>query len=217
MQETVSTQINEILRYSEGLSEANTLIQAIADQTNLLAMNAAIEAAHAGQSGKGFAVVADEIRKLASTSLKQSSSIKKLLTDIHALIESIVQTSGKSLESFTNINTKIGNINGMVIELRNSMDEQNTGSGEILNAINEIRGSCREVTAETLQLRKESLDVISGVEGLKASANEILEKVEQTKDETDLMNAISERLETVSVENGKNIHSVSEIVGQFIV
>jgi len=217
MQETVSAQITEILKYSDGLSEANTLIQAIADQTNLLAMNAAIEAAHAGQSGKGFAVVADEIRKLASTSLNQSSSIKKLLTDIHALIESIVQTSGKSLNSFTNINTRIGDINNMVLELRNSMDEQNTGSGEILRSINEIKGNCKGVTAETEQLRKESRDVISSIEGLKSAANDILEKVEQTRNETDLMKGISERLENVSAENGKNISSVSEIVGQFVV
>ena len=217
MQENVSAQIGEILQYSEGLTEANTLIQAIADQTNLLAMNAAIEAAHAGESGKGFAVVADEIRKLASTSLDQSASIKKLLTDIHILIESIVRTSGKSLNSFGDINMKIGDINGMVLELRNSMEEQNTGSREILRAINEIRRSGQEVTAETIQLRKESRDVISSVEGLKSSANEILEKIEQTKDETDLMKAISRRLETASVENGKNIRSVSEIVGQFIV
>lgn len=217
IQEKVSGQIGEILRYSERLSEANTLIQTIANQTNLLAMNAAIEAAHAGEAGKGFAVVADEIRKLAATSHEQSVSIKKLLTDIHSLIESIVESSGNSLASFSGINGKIGTINMMVAELSHAMDEQNTGSREILASISEIKASSREVTAGTASLKAESRAVYLDVEELKRTANEILGKVEGTRAQTDEMRAIAKRLEAATAENGASIAAVTDIVGQFVV
>ena len=217
MQENVSSQIAEIMKHSEGLSEANTLIQAIADQTNLLAMNAAIEAAHAGESGKGFAVVADEIRKLAATSLDQSTSIKNLLTDIHALIEKIVVASDASLTGFSGIAQKIASINTMVLELHHAMDEQNIGSREILGSINDIRTSCSSVTTETSALKSEARSVFLSVEELKAAANNILEKVEQSREQTDSMKDAVIRFENATAENGKSIGSVSDVVGQFIV
>lgn len=217
MQENVSSQIAEIKKHSEGLSEANTLIQGIAEQTNLLAMNAAIEAAHAGESGKGFAVVADEIRKLAATSAEQSSSIKKLLSDIYSLMGSIVVASDASLSSFTGINGKISSINTMVLELHHSMDEQNTGSHDILGAINGIRTTSDAINAEATMIKKDSRSVYLSLEELKRAANEILEKVEQTRDQTDEMKKTVRGFELATEENGKSIGGVSDIVGQFIV
>jgi methyl-accepting chemotaxis protein len=217
IQEEVAEKAGEILRNSEGLSEANVIIRAIADQTSLLAMNAAIEAAHAGESGKGFAVVADEIRKLAATSLDQSTSISELLEGIHALIAHIVTASTSSLESFNGISGKIALIDGMVTEVAGSMEAQNSGTREVLETIGSMKASCRSVTDESSRISDEARVLSQSVQGLKGAANEILSKVERTRGRTDEMREISGRLDAATAQNGKSIDAVEDVVGRFTV
>jgi methyl-accepting chemotaxis protein len=99
-QEAVDARVKEIASQSELLLEANEVISGIASQTNLLAMNAAIEAAHAGEAGKGFSVVADEIRRLSETSAEQSRTIGAELARIQATIGEVVGASQDSEAAF---------------------------------------------------------------------------------------------------------------------
>ena len=103
----VFTDIQEVIRESEGLMEINAVMKSIASQTNLLSMNAAIEAAHTGESGKGFAVVADEIRKLAENAGVQSKTINDVLKKIKGSIDKIITSTENVLAKFESIDTNV--------------------------------------------------------------------------------------------------------------
>jgi methyl-accepting chemotaxis protein len=120
----VSTDIQEIAQESESLLQINSVMQGIASQTNLLAMNAAIEAAHAGESGKGFAVVADEIRKLAENSGKQSKTISTVLKKIKTMIDTITKSTGIVQERFSAIEQDVETVSNQESQIRNAMEEQ---------------------------------------------------------------------------------------------
>jgi methyl-accepting chemotaxis protein len=135
--------IQEIAKDSEGLLEINSVMNNIAAQTNLLSMNAAIEAAHAGESGKGFAVVADEIRKLAESSSKQSKTTAAMLKQIKASIDSITKSSNEVLARFSAIDTGVKTVSQHELNIRHAMEEQEVGGQQILHAI----GRLKEITA----------------------------------------------------------------------
>jgi len=140
----VDASVAAIVRYSESLGEAASLISAIADRTNILAMNAAIEAAHAGESGKGFAVVADEIRKLAEQSTSQSKDISADLGKVAAAIGNMREASEAAVGSFSSILGKSAALGDEVRALGSSMTEQREGGKHVLQGLARLR----EITGE---------------------------------------------------------------------
>ena len=146
--ETGRKRINEsaklasvILEKSAGLVEASSVVQSIASQTNLLAMNAAIEAAHAGDAGKGFAVVAGEIRKLAEQSNEQGKKINTQLSELQEIIASVSDNTKSVQNQFEVIFELTNKVQQQEAVIKNAMDEQNAGSTQVLQSINEIQNS----------------------------------------------------------------------------
>ena len=142
----------DVVNKIEGISEMASTIQQIASQTNLLSMNAAIEAAHAGDSGKGFAVVADEIRKLAETSSESSANISRIIKDISQGVADTEIKTNKSHKAFDVINKEIKETKEAFEEIALSAGELNSGGKQILDAmilLQEVTVNIKNTSEET--------------------------------------------------------------------
>ena len=179
--------INEIMESSQHLSEANSLIAAVSSQTNLLAMNAAIEAAHAGEAGKGFAVVADEIRKLAETSSTQSKNINQNLKAVLSQIESVGEESKEVQLAFTQITNHVTDVGQAVdsineftttirqasIELREALVMMGAVSTSINTGSNEMQLGNTEILQAVTNMRNINQKVVESVSEITIGSKEI--------------------------------------------
>ena len=214
-QHIVSTQIGNIAQQSEQLLAANTSISSIANQTNLLAMNAAIEASHAGEAGKGFAVVAAEIRKLAETSAHQSDSISHLLQSITEAIEGIVESSKNSSRNFESVGNKIRHLQQLIEEVQSGMNEERTGAENILNTMFTLEGTTQDITSASAHMKGESEQVFESIRILSSLAENTMEKSNTVSIRMDEMKNTSEAAVAASDRNLNATNKVSDMINGF--
>ena len=151
---SVVQRISEISAESQRLEEANDIIKSIAGQTNLLAMNAAIEAAHAGAAGRGFAVVADEIRKLAEITNTQSKEVGMDIKTIQTHIGDISLASSNAEASFNNVLDRISRLSQFEAQIQSSMREQGQGSRQVLESTERIRNAATKAAENSDEMLK---------------------------------------------------------------
>ena len=211
----VASDIQEIARESEGLMEINSVMENIASQTNLLSMNAAIEAAHAGEAGKGFAVVADEIRKLAESSSEQSKTIGTVLKKIKGSIDKITRSTDNVLQKFEAIDYGVKTVAEQEEVIRAAMEEQSEGSRQVLQASGQVSEITRQVKTGSQEMLDGSREVIKESNSLERVTQEIAQGVNEMAAGADQVNRSVNSVSELSGRNRENISVLVKAVSQF--
>jgi len=211
----VAADIQEIARESEGLLEINAVMENIASQTNLLSMNAAIEAAHAGEAGKGFAVVADEIRKLAESSGEQSKTIGTVLKKIAESINKITKSTENVLTKFEAIDSAVKTVSQQEENIRNSMEEQGEGSKQILEGIGNLNNITKNVKNGSNEMLVEAKEVIKESDNLEKETSEITSGMNEMASGADQINIAVNHVNDISNKNREGINTLLHEVSRF--
>ncbi|MCA1949439.1 MAG: methyl-accepting chemotaxis protein [Treponema sp.] len=211
----VESLIQNIDQASEGMLEANTIIANIASQTNLLSMNAAIEAAHAGDAGKGFAVVAEEIRKLAENANEQSKTITQVLHNVKSLIDEAVSSTAEAQKKFDNVFEGIRKVGNQEIEIKNAMEEQQQGSQQVLVAMKELNQITAEIRSGSEEIRIGSQSILDEMSRVMKGTQEIEQaSQENAQGSLEIVQAM-EHISNLSTSNAQSIKELESLVVKF--
>ncbi|QEJ96411.1 methyl-accepting chemotaxis protein [Treponema phagedenis] len=212
MSNSVTQKISE---ESGSILEASAVIQHIASQTNLLAMNAAIEAAHAGNAGKGFAVVADEIRKLAEESSMQGKAITATLKMLLGEIETLFVSSKTVEEKFAAIFDLSDQVKVMSNRLMESMKEQENGSKEVLTAIEDINSVTSQVKDGSAEMLIGGESVAQEMQKLDSLTRSITGSMDEMASGVVQINNAVQEVNEITQKNKESIENVSNEVNKF--
>jgi methyl-accepting chemotaxis protein len=213
--EQVVADVQEIARESQGLLEINAVMQNIADQTNLLSMNAAIEAAHAGEVGKGFAVVADEIRKLAEDSSGQSQTVATVLQKIKNAIDTISESIPMMLREFENISTGVSLVANQEGLIHSAMEGQETGSRIIMEELGKLKSITELVRTSSTDIAAEGTEVKGQSDILERITSEINSGMDEMSKGAELIVDAANHVNDISGTNHESITTLNGEISKF--
>lgn len=226
---TSAQKVREMGRRSEQIGVIVETIDDIAGQTNLLALNAAIEAARAGEHGKGFAVVADEVRKLAEKSASATGEIAGLVKDIQQSVADAIQSmdegskevevgvaqadeAGRALDS---ILQAIESVSGQMEGIASAAEEVNASSSELVSGMETVSAVAGQNTAATETMAASSTEITSAIENVASVTEENSAAVQEVSASTQEMSAQVEEVATSALALSNLATDLSTVIGEF--
>lgn len=213
--EATAESIRTIEKLSQQVSDNISVISKIAAQTNLLAMNAAIEAAHAGEAGKGFAVVADEVRKLAETSGVSAKNIVKQITGMVDRITEGTELSQKTRDGFGKITEDVSRNSEIIRTITSAMEEQKTGASEILQSMNNLVEATGNIKQLSLDQKEGSKNINSSLLTLFQTTASIRKAVSEQHKFNHELNETMSRLKEISETNTRVAGEMNNLMDRF--
>jgi len=195
---TLKISIEDVSKNSSQIVEMVQLIMDISEQTNLLAMNAAIEAAHAGEYGKGFAVVAEEIRKLADKSASSAKEIQNVVKDIYSNIHNNLELANKSNESFFVLKKHITELNHINHEIAASLEEQKLANKSILDSVTGIKNLGENTSVKAKEENEKAKKVQKEMENLDILSQEIVAAIQEEESALNDSSLVVEHISNIS-------------------
>jgi methyl-accepting chemotaxis protein len=214
--EQATSLIRDIAAQSDKLKEANNVVSGIAAKTNLLAMNAAIEAAHAGDAGRGFAVVADEIRGLAESAARQSKEITKDISGIRRSIDAAVGSAATAQAAFGAVLELIRGVSALEREITASLEEQREGSRQVLEALASINEVTMKVRSGSQELKQGSKAIGEEMGELQSATQVLRDAAEAIGANMRAIEAASSSVFALSANNKAAIDAVEGLLSRYV-
>jgi methyl-accepting chemotaxis protein len=197
----VDKEVARVAGMSDRLAEASRVIGDLAARTNLLAMNAAIEAAHAGVAGQGFAVVADEVRKLAESSGKESKRINGELKAIRESVNTVVALSSGAGSAFDEVQGVVATAESNARNAADAVGKQAEAALTVIDSLSLIRERTESLSRTASDLGGRSEEAASIVEGLSALGRRVSESVSDALADSERIAAGADEASRVAEEN----------------
>ncbi len=207
--------INDISKSAGDMQQMIEIINNIASQTNLLAMNAAIEAAHAGESGKGFAVVAEEIRKLAENTTVNSKNISVTLKTTIDKIKLSLEVSQESGEAFIKLNQEVEQVTKILDEISSAIREISTGSNQILDSVLSLTDITNKVKTGSVQMKDDAEIILTSINNIKKISGNLTQNISEINSKIEGINSASSEVKEYIEENKSNIDILSKEMNKF--